>query len=340
MENLPLVSYIVPIYNAVPFLQRTLDALAAQTYGNIEFILVDDGSTDGSAAVCDECCAKDSRFKCLHTANGGVSHARNAGIDRASGEYVMFCDADDIPHPDIVKTLVEKCRGDDIVLCGFRRVNGNKIREEAFSAETVYTQKSDIIRNLIMPMCVWDYSAGGKKHEGVFGSVWRGIYRKSLFADNGISFDFGVSLGEDLLVNTELFLTARSVRVIPDVLYTYTDNPLSATHTAIKMLWEKYLMLWKKISEMTHRYTNESDKKWLCFQLTRYAVSAVIDGVVAGNALFLEKKRAVKLILSSPEIKTAIRNLPDCMSIKDRVLTKLLRPSLSGAVLVYYSRLK
>lgn len=340
MENLPLVSYIVPIYNAAPFLQRTLDALAAQTYGNVEFILVDDGSTDESADIIEDYRKTDARFVRLHIQNGGVSNARNTGLSKANGEFVMFCDADDIPDKDIVRTLVEKSCGADITLCGFNRVGHDGTATEAFEAEALYSEKEDIIENLVMPMCVWKYSPDGKKRSGVFGSVWRGIYRKSLFTDNGIFFDFGVSLGEDLLVNTELFLKARSVRVIPDILYNYTDNPLSATHTGVEMLWEKYLTLWQKISEITHGYTSESDKKWLCFQLTRYAVSAVIDGICAGNAPFSEKRRAVKLILSSPEMKEAIKISPGCLSIKDRVLTKLLRPSLSGAVLMYYGKMK
>lgn len=338
MENLPLVSYIVPIYNAVPFLSRTLDALAAQTYGNIEFILVDDGSTDGSAAVCDEYCAKDSRFKCLHTANGGVSHARNAGIDRASGEYVMFCDADDIPHPDIVKTLVEKCRGDDIVLCGFRRVNGKETVEEAFPAETVYTQKSDIIRNLIMPMCVWNYTPDGEKIQPVYGSVWRGLYSKKLFSLSGTRFDSEIGLGEDMLANVGLLHGASSVRLITEVLYDYIENPQSVTHTEADKLWNKYLKLWRKTLCVLRPMLSPDDTEWYYYQLTRYAVSAVVEGICHAEMPFAQKKQAVKKIMSHPDMKKAIAASSMGISLKDRLLLKILRPTFASEILIYYSK--
>ena len=86
----PLVSYIVPVYNAEKFLLRTLNALAGQTYKNIEVILVDDGSSDSSGSICDDFCSADSRFKCIHIKNGGVSHARNTGLENADGDYIMF----------------------------------------------------------------------------------------------------------------------------------------------------------------------------------------------------------------------------------------------------------
>ena len=334
----PIVSYIVPIYNAERFLRKTLDALSAQTYEDVEFILVDDGSTDGSAAVCDEYCAKDSRFKCLHTANGGVSRARNAGIEKAAGEYVMFCDADDIPHPDIVKTLVEKCRGDDIVLCGFRRVGGKEIREETFSAETVYTQKSDIMRNLIMPMCVWNYTPDGQKIQPVYGSVWRGLYSKKLFSLGGTRFDSEIGLGEDMLANVGLLHGASSVRLITEVLYDYIENPQSVTHSEADKLWNKYLKLWNKTLCVLRPLHSPDDTEWYYYQLTRYAVSAVVEGICRAEMPFAQKKRAVKKILSHPDMKKAIAASPSGIPSKDRLLLKMLRPAFASEVLMYYSK--
>lgn len=102
----PLVSIIVPVYNAAKYLRRCVDSLLAQTYDPIEIILVDDGSTDGSAAICDEY-KKDARVRVIHQENHGASAARNAGLDAMCGEYVMFVDSDDYVSPEYVRKPVE-----------------------------------------------------------------------------------------------------------------------------------------------------------------------------------------------------------------------------------------
>lgn len=101
----PLVSIIVPVYNVEAYLRRCVDSVVSQTYGNIEIILVDDGSTDGCSQMCDEYALKDKRIKVIHKKNGGLSDARNVGIDSATGEYLSFIDSDDVVHVDFVKVL-------------------------------------------------------------------------------------------------------------------------------------------------------------------------------------------------------------------------------------------
>ncbi len=103
--NNPLISVIVPVYNAEKFLSATLDALANQSYKNLEIILVNDGSTDTSGKICDEYAEKHSNFKVIHQENSGVCVARNNGIASANGEYIGFCDSDDMPDNDLYETL-------------------------------------------------------------------------------------------------------------------------------------------------------------------------------------------------------------------------------------------
>ena len=102
-----LISVIVPVYNAEKYLRECLDSIVNQTYKNIEIILVDDGSTDGSGAICDEYADKDVRIKVYHIPNGGASNARNLGIDNADGEYLMFVDSDDIILPYVVERAIK-----------------------------------------------------------------------------------------------------------------------------------------------------------------------------------------------------------------------------------------
>ena len=101
----PLISIIVPVYNAEPYLDNCLDSIAAQTWENLEVWLVDDGSTDGSEALCDEYAVQDARVRVLHKKNGGLSDARNAGVNAAKGEYLSFVDGDDWVSPYYIENL-------------------------------------------------------------------------------------------------------------------------------------------------------------------------------------------------------------------------------------------
>ena len=105
-----LISIIVPVYNAAPYLEECLESIAAQTYTGFECILVDDGSTDSSGAICDDFCRKDSRFRVIHQENSGVGFARNRGLDQARGTYIQFIDSDDVVLPGMLQaaaTLIQ-----------------------------------------------------------------------------------------------------------------------------------------------------------------------------------------------------------------------------------------
>lgn len=121
------VSIIVPVYNVEKYLEQCVNSILAQTYKNIEVILVDDGSPDNCPQICDDFAAKDQRIKVIHKKNGGLSSARNAGLDVATGEYVMFIDSDDFIDSKMVEFLLETRRKThaDIVCCGMCRYNGD-----------------------------------------------------------------------------------------------------------------------------------------------------------------------------------------------------------------------
>lgn len=105
MNHQPLISIIIPVYNSEPFLEKTINCIREQTYQNLEIILINDGSTDNSGNICDKLALLDSRIIVIHKSNEGISKTRNKGLDRATGEYIAFCDNDDIIHPQMVEFL-------------------------------------------------------------------------------------------------------------------------------------------------------------------------------------------------------------------------------------------
>ena len=128
MENNDLVSIIVPVYNTEKYIERCVSSLRSQTYTNIEIILVDDGSTDASPALCDKYAQSDSRIKSIHKKNGGVSSARNLGFENCSGDYISYVDSDDYVHPQFIEILYKGCRDSksNISQCNSRFVKQNK----------------------------------------------------------------------------------------------------------------------------------------------------------------------------------------------------------------------
>ena len=117
------VSIIIPVYQGKSYLKRCIDSVLAQSCQEYEIILVDDGSTDGSAEICDEYAEKQKTITVIHKENGGLSSARNAGLEIASGEYVMFIDADDVVHSKMLETELKVLKEEnaDIFICGLKR---------------------------------------------------------------------------------------------------------------------------------------------------------------------------------------------------------------------------
>ena len=171
-----MVSVIIPVYNVLPFLKEALDSVVNQTYKDIEIIIVDDGSTDGSAAVCDEY-KKDPRIIVIHQKNQGLSIARNTGLDIAKGDYIAFLDSDDVLLPDMIQTMVEGIikSNADIAVCGYNTIyskgnissrktkkgNGLTIlKEEMLSREEAMKRITDVLRpcawNKLYKKEIWD----------------------------------------------------------------------------------------------------------------------------------------------------------------------------------------
>ena len=118
-----LLSVIIPVYNVKPYLEKCVESIVDQTYHNLQIILVDDGSTDGSQTICDELAQKDSRIVVIHKENGGLSTARNVGMDRAKGDYIAFVDSDDWLERNMYEVLINQLEAHDadLVACSKKK---------------------------------------------------------------------------------------------------------------------------------------------------------------------------------------------------------------------------
>ena len=206
----PLLSIIVPVYDVENYLQKCIDSILAQTFTDFELILVDDGSPDNCPALCDAAAAKDARIRVLHQKNGGLSAARNAGLDVARGEWIGFVDSDDYIAPEMYETLYKAVQstGADLALCDYVKVD----ETGALCTQThvAVPQKSLTGRELLQ-----------KAYWTTVQIACNKLYHRTIFAQ--LRYPVG-KLNEDFFVIPEICLNTQRAVVVPEVLYYYVQR--------------------------------------------------------------------------------------------------------------------
>ncbi|MEA5015964.1 MAG: glycosyltransferase family A protein [Candidatus Limiplasma sp.] len=246
-----LITIIVPVYNQRDYLPQCVDSLLAQTYANLEIILVDDGSTDGTDDMCDECARKDGRIVVHHQPNSGVCAARNWGLDHAHGQYVGFVDSDDWIEPNMYEWLHQQItlHGTDIVACGIeeQRTNGTVARPCKLTEHMLMDAKT-AFRCMI---------------KGCYFNGWlcNKLYRSTILGgDPPTRMPEDVMNAEDQLFNSELFARGATLFYEPLPLYHYRIHAQSAMHifdgrrrTAF-IAWQRIVDLSMTFDGLTQRY--------------------------------------------------------------------------------------
>jgi len=205
----PLISIIVPIYNVEQYLENCIKSILNQTYKNIEAILVDDGSPDGSGAICDKYAALDPRIKVIHKKNGGVSSARNAGLKAACGEYIGWVDPDDWIELDMFEYLFSNLKSydADVAVCS-RRICYPSRTEDCVWKNTLVLNTEEALRQLLMDKQMRNY-------------LWDKLWKAELF--DGIVFPEGRTF-EDVSVMHLLLERASQIVCLPEVKYNYLQR--------------------------------------------------------------------------------------------------------------------
>ena len=227
MSKTPMVSIIVPVYNASKTLRRCVDSVLKQEYADFELLLVDDGSRDDSGAICDEYARKDPRVRVIHKANAGVSAARNDALDQARGEYLQFLDSDDWLSPDATRLLVRTAQETqcDLVIADFYRVSGERVSHKGeIDEEGVMSRETFAAYMMENPA---DY---------YYGVLWNKLYRTALIRDNGVLCREELNWSEDFLFNLEYIRYAHRFCAVDTPVYYYVKNEKSITHTQIDLV--------------------------------------------------------------------------------------------------------
>ncbi|MCC8140681.1 MAG: glycosyltransferase [Lachnospiraceae bacterium] len=315
MKEKKLVSIVVPVYNAETFLNRCVDSLIAQTWENIEIILVDDGSTDASGGIIDAYARMDGRVKALHKRNGGVSSARNMGIDHAEGEYIIFADSDDCLHRELIEIYMLALEKDEIIICGNE---GDTFQTDcSYLSKWEEQRKYYTQRDLMKLFC-----------ENYLNPIWNKLYLRSRIVGNGIRFDEGKNLGEDLLFNLKYFLCSPPMyQLISCPLYYYQEREGSLDHSwhaeLFQVQQETFAEL-RKVLEGLGCWDQESQKLYYALYWDRMYLSVRIYQQYRKTGQKPEAGRQLKQALSSETwkiVESSCRSL-GVMDLK-RVLKKM-----------------
>lgn len=224
------ISLVIPAYNAESSLRRCVSSICVQTYRHLEIIIVDDGSTDGTARLCESLSREDSRVRVIHQRNQGVSAARNAGLDIATGQWIMFVDGDDELLPEACETLMRQVGGSavDVVLFGYETAQESRERGMT-SVDRSMRDMRDLSQEHALDMIL---SPSGNK-----GYVWDKLFSAAVLGGAGnaaqetaLRFDPDIHFCEDLLFCVQAVMRAKHFGCIEAPLYVYQVNPDSATH--------------------------------------------------------------------------------------------------------------
>ena len=334
LEN--MISVIIPVYNVEKYLQRCVDSILNQTYRDLELVLVDDGSLDNSGLMCDAYAAQDPRVRVIHKENGGVSSARNAGLDAAKGDYITFVDSDDYIDACMYEKMMAKAEmhNCDVVMCDCVKEFGDRsvvysheIRAGFYDAVQL---RKEYYPHLLMMENV-EYPAT------ISNCI---ILWKSSMNTPDMRYAPGIRFSEDLLFGAKLLRRASSFCYMKnEPFYHYVMNPYSATHKFAPDKWKDYGRLHTKIREFFGNDAEFDFSHQIDLCLLFFVYNAVGD--IMGTEQLDRKQKAEKVrgILGDKEVKKLFSHMRVQelqVSKKQKLITWLYKWNLGIGFLCWY----
>ncbi|HIY15958.1 MAG TPA: glycosyltransferase [Candidatus Intestinimonas stercorigallinarum] len=335
---MPKISIIVPVYKAENVLAKCVDSVLAQDFSDWELLLVDDGSPDGSGALCDDYAGQDDRVRVFHKTNGGVSSARNLGMAEAAGDYILFIDADDWIEPNACGTLLKALEGAGADSAGCAHWNiqpdGRKWSEPGALPAGVYDAPA--IRKGIVDRLLGQRL--GRPGEVLNGFIWRFLFSRSIIAENELRFA-GAYL-EDELFLMEYFCLAKRLAMVDAPLYYYLQNPASVTRNYLPDYMDTFRRFLAAKEAVAERYGLEGDDpQWRQSTCWAGLLIAIGNEFAPGNpASPAEKRRRVEGFTLEPGMAAAIRDLtPRGLGRNKQLVAALVRRRWFGLLSLLYA---
>lgn len=341
---MPKVSVIVPVYNAADYIERCVKSITAQTLEDIEILLINDGSDDNSAEICEELSNSDDRIKFFNQENSGVSSARNKGLNNASGEWVTFVDSDDWIEPLMCEKAVNAAvKADaDIVMWSF----WSERNKTSIKSHFILEKSGDITikKNLLQAKMISRYADGDIKGNSISaGATWGKMCRRTLIDENNIRFVVGLTRAQDTVFWLHAFECAKKIEFLNEYLYHYFLSGFSIC-TGTKYIPDCHIpfeMLMNEYSKFIVRYHNNDVLYINAFYQRAYQV---IEWYLKHNFAnkqnkksFFERSRCFKNLISSKRYSSAMNNLDTSILPRStKILAVLLRTKQAALFMLTY----
>lgn len=347
----PFFSIIVPVYQSKKSLERTVERLQKQTFLDIEIILVDDGSTDDSAIICDKLANKDKRIVVVHKSNGGVSSARNEGIKISRGKWVIFVDSDDLVSLKMCEDFLsytQKFPVVDFVACNFALKVADLINTSSTDHEVLYLKNKKQNIDLIKQMLVSNFKNSSEDFRQSFGSnivlnsPCGKAYKRSFLIKNHLVFQEKIKYSEDLLFNIEFLSNNAKGIFVNDAVYFYTYNTESVTHQDYyPNIIDNYYIFKKVVEKIIQK--NEIPELQTAIDIFSFKSALGImrrDIFIPENTVSKSKDRMQKILIS-PKFhymcnKQLLNKYRKLFNIKIRILGTLLLNNKFWILLICY----
>lgn len=320
-----VISIIVPVYNMENYLKRCVDSIIAQTYDKIEIILVDDGSTDNSPAMCDSYALKDSRIRVVHKPNGGLSDARNAGLAVASGDYIGYVDSDDWIEPDMYEKMYHACADNNAQLSVCRyacETDSDRIKSaDKPQAVKECSDLSVLSRDELLKI----YISGNDKYI-IYNSAWSKLYRRDLV--EGMLFPKGRN-SEDIMYTTRAFCRLEKAVYIDKALYHYVlDRKGSIMNVARgERMFRDEIPFWREHIQCIRDMVSEEMADLAAYYFWRRLLFYYIDMKKSGGENQQYARRLVDEIKSDrPEINRIYKSGIVSRGDRERMKLFMLSP--------------
>ena len=332
---MPKLSVIVPVYNTEKYLRECIDSILVQTFTDFELILVDDGSTDGSGAICDEYAGKDSRIQVIHQQNGGITVARKSGVRVAQGEYITFVDSDDWIEREMYGTMLG-CGQEadpDVVICGMliETSKGLLPRKEIIKAG--FYDKNRMQKD-VYPIMLFDFV---HCMPAVAPSLCNKLFRRQLLERVIIQVNDTITYGEDALCTYACLLNAECIYISEAKLYHYRNHMESVSNGYSRALLEKFSLLIMQLQSQFQQL-NQSMMNQLYGYAARHSLECIRNELLFHNGVSLKKKkdRVVKFVDQPLIIQSLCYAIPQIKDKKVKIKMILERYKMIGLLNLFY----
>lgn len=304
MNNIPLISIIVPVFNVEKYITKTINSALSQTYTHIELIIVDDGSIDNSYKICKEISENDNRIKLFKIENSGVSHARNVGLNKAKGEYILFLDSDDIILPQLLEVCVNKINKHphvDFVVFGM-------------IFEFIHNNRSRRYEKVISDNVHFSFNEFPSRFKELFENNYltsscNKLIKAKFIKEHNLFFDEKLSFLEDFCFSLDLYKNADSIIALQDPLYVYIHRKRYSLSVKFKKnMMSMVSVIDERIKDFFKLVKVDNETHRIISAFMSHTISMCIINELNSSKSYKEKKYSIKEFIEQNHIQEYVRN--------------------------------